>query len=151
MTNRVALAADHRGFELKEKLIHFLKSKRIPVIDYGTDALESCDYPDYVLKAAQAVRHGRTKRAIAICHSGIGSSIAANKVKGVRAALVQTVEQAKLSRAHNNSNMLVLGSGFVKLAQAKKIVEVWLKTPFEGGRHARRIRKITEYERKGNV
>ena len=145
---KIALAADHRGYELKNKIIDFLKSKRIPVIDYGTNSPESCDYPDYIFKAAEAIRRGEAGRAITVCHSGIGSAIAANKVKGVRAALVQNAEQAMLSRAHNDSNMLVLGSGFVKLGAVKKIVETWLKTKFEGGRHARRISKITEYEKR---
>lgn len=142
----LALAADHRGFELKRKIARFLKAKRIPVTDFGTHSAESCDYPDYVLKAAEAVRRKKVTGAIAICHSGIGSAIAANKVKGIRAALVQNAEQAALSRAHNDSNMLVLGAGYVKLAQAQKIIETWLNTPFEGGRHERRVRKITDYE-----
>ncbi len=145
---KVALAADHRGFKLKEKIARLLKAKRFEVIDFGTRSEESCDYPDYVLKAAEAVKNRRAARAIAVCYSGIGSAIAANKVKGVRAALVQSAEEAALSRAHNDSNMLVLGSGFVKPALVKKIVETWLKTSFEGGRHERRIRKITDYEKR---
>ena len=144
----IALAADHRGFELKEKIKSFLKSKRIRVIDFGTHSKESCDYPDYILRAAEAVGRRKAERAIGVCHSGIGSSIAANKVKRVRAALVQNAEQARLSRAHNDSNMLILGSGFVKPAQVKKIVETWLATEFEGGRHARRVNKISRYETK---
>lgn len=142
----VAVASDHRGFRLKEKVIRFLKRKRIHVLDFGTDSEESCDYPDYILKAAEALRRKKAERAIGICYTGIGSAIAANKVKGVRAALVQNVRQAKLSRAHNNSNMLILGSGFVKPASAEKIIQTWLQTQFEEGRHARRIRKITRYE-----
>ena len=148
MKNTIALAADHRGFELKEKIKEYLESKKIPVMDYGTHSGESCDYPDYIIKAAEAVKKGKAERAIGVCHSGIGSSIAANKVRGVRAALVQNAEEAKLSRAHNNSNMLILGSGFVKPAQVKKIIQTWLDTNFEGGRHARRIDKITRYENK---
>jgi ribose 5-phosphate isomerase B len=147
----LALAADHRGFRLKEELVRFLKRKRIPVRDFGTFSEESCDYPDYVLKAAETIRRKQADRAIAICHSGIGSAIVANKVRGVRAALVHNVLQAELSRAHNDSNMLILGSGFVGQAQAKKIVEIWLKTPFEGGRHVRRVRKITGYEKRKSV
>jgi ribose 5-phosphate isomerase B len=100
------------------------------VKDFGTNSEESCDYPDFILRAAEAVGQGKLERAIAVCHSGIGSAIAANKVKGVRAALVQNVKQAKLSRAHNDSNMLILGSGFVTAPVAKKIVEAWLQTPF---------------------
>lgn len=116
-------------------------------MDFGTHTGESCDYPDFIFKAAGAVRRKKAERAIAVCHSGIGSAIAANKVKGVRAALVANVEQAKLSRAHNDSNMLVLGSGFVTPSTARKIVEAWLKTQFEGGRHARRVDKISRYEK----
>jgi len=145
---KIALAADHRGFKLKEKIARLLTAKRFEVVDFGTRSEKSCDYPDYVLKAAEAVKSRKAARAIAVCHSGIGSAIAANKVKGVRAALVQNTEEAALSRAHNDSNMLVLGSGFVKPALVKKIVETWLKTSFEGGRHARRIRKITDYEKR---
>lgn len=144
---KIALAADHRGFPLKEKLADFLKERCFRVMDFGTHSEASCDYPDFILKAAEAVRLKKADRAIAVCRSGIGSAIAANKVKGVRAALVQNVEQAKLSRAHNDSNMLVLGSGFVKSATAKKIVEAWLNTEFERGRHARRINKISRYEK----
>lgn len=150
MRKFIAIAADHRGVLLKEKLVQLLKEKHLSVLDFGTHSEESCDYPDYIIQAAEAVKKGKAERAIGICHSGIGSAIAANKVKGVRAALVQNVEQAKLSRAHNDSNMLILGSRFIKPALVKKIIETWLKTPFEGGRHARRIRKITEYERGKN-
>ena len=144
----LALAADHRGFWLKEKIRSFLGARGIKVLDFGTHSSESCDYPDYIIKAAEAVRRKKADWAIGICYTGIGSAIAANKVKGVRAALVQNVLQAELSRAHNDSNMLILGAGFVKPAQARKIVTTWLKTPFEKGRHLRRVRKITAYERK---
>ena len=143
----IAIAADHRGFKLKETVAQYLKKKRIPVQDFGTHSEESCDYPDFILKAAEAIRKKKADRAIGICYTGIGSAIVANKVKGVRAALVQNVRQAELSRAHNDSNMLILGSGFVKPPQAKKIIETWLDTEFEGGRHARRVRKISRYEK----
>lgn len=146
---KVAVACDHRGYQLKEKIVRFLESIRISVLDFGTDSEESCDYPDYILKAAEAVRRRKANRAIGVCYTGVGSAIAANKVEGVRAALVQNVQQAELSRAHNDSNMLILGARFVKPALAKKMIQVWLKTKFEGGRHARRIAKITRYE-KGN-
>lgn len=144
---RIALGADHRGFPLKDEILRFLKRKRFSVTDYGTYSEEPCDYPDFILKAANAVRTRKADRAIVVCHTGIGSAIAANKVKGVRAALVQNLEQARLSRAHNDSNVLVLGAGFVKPAGAKKIIKTWLQTPFEGGRHARRLAKITRYEK----
>ena len=116
------------------------------VLDCGTNSSESCDYPDYILKAAQAVARKKAARAIGICYTGVGSAIVANKVRGVRAALVQNVRQAGLSRAHNDSNMLILGAGFLRPAEAKRIIDTWLKTEFEGGRHARRVRKITNYE-----
>lgn len=148
MKKYLAIAADHRGVPLKEKVIRFLKSKRIPVRDFGAYSEESCDYPDFILKAAEAVRQKKADRAIGICHSGIGSAIAANKVRGIRAALVQNARQAGLSRAHNDSNMLILGSGFVKAAQVNSIIKTWLNTPFEGGRHERRIRKISNYEKR---
>lgn len=141
------MAADHRGLELKDEIARLLKAKRFQVIDFGTSSTKSCDYPDFIFKAAEAVRKRKAGRAIAVCHSGIGSTIAANKVKGIRAALVHNEEEAALARAHNDSNMLVLGSGFTKPVLAKKIVQTWLKTSFEGGRHARRVRKITEYEK----
>ncbi len=142
----MALAADHRGFEMKEKIKALLEAGPYQVIDFGTHSAEQCDYPDFIIKAASAVHEGKAKWAIGVCHSGIGSAIAANKVKGVRAALVQNTEQARLSRAHNNSNVLILGSGFIKPSEVKKIVNTWLQTSFEGGRHARRISKITRYE-----
>ena len=143
----IALAADHRGLKLKDEIARLLKAQRFQVIDFGTNSTDPCDYPDFIFKAAESVKKRKAGRAIAVCHSGIGSAIAANKVKGIRAALVQSVEEAALSRAHNDSNMLVLGAGFVKPAAAKKIVKTWLKTPFEGGRHARRVRKISDYEK----
>ena len=145
---KIALAADHRGFEMKKKITPFLRAQGFEVVDYGTDSEESCDYPDYILKAAEAVAQGGADLAIGICHSGVGSAIAANKVKGVRAALVQNEEQAKLSRAHNDANMLILGSGFVKQALVQKIINAWLNAEFEGGRHARRINKIKDYEKR---
>lgn len=146
MKPTLALAADHRGFGLKKKIIELLRQKGIRVLDFGTDSEKSCDYPDYILKAAEAVKGGKADQAIAVCHSGIGSAIVANKVKGIRAALVHNVKEAELARAHNDANMLVLGAGFVKPSAAKKIVQIWLTTNFEGGRHARRVNKIIRYE-----
>ena len=147
LPKKIALACDHRGFELKESILEILKQKKYEVIDCGTNSADAVDYPDFILKAAEKVAHGECERAIGVCYTGIGSTIAANKVKGVRAALVRSVKEAELSRAHNDSNMLILGAGFVKPAQVKKIIGTWLETPFEGGRHARRIAKITRYEK----
>ncbi|MBI3316580.1 MAG: ribose 5-phosphate isomerase B [Candidatus Omnitrophica bacterium] len=145
---KIALACDHRGFFLKEKIKKYLEKKGHPTLDFGTDSEVSVDYPDYILKAAESVSDGKTARAIGICYTGIGSSIIANKVKGVRASLVKSVREAKLTRAHNNSNMLILGSGFLKKQNIIAILEAWLKTPFEGGRHERRVHKISNYEKK---
>jgi ribose 5-phosphate isomerase B len=112
----------------------------------GTFSEESMDYPDTAYKVARAVAAGRAARGILICKSGIGNCIVANKVAGVRAALCHQVRAARLSRQHNDANILVLGSLFVKEAMAKKMVDVWLATPFEGGRHARRLQKIEKIE-----
>ncbi len=133
---------------MKQKVISFLETKGYHAVDCGAFSEESSDYPDFILAAAEKVGHGACERGIGICHSGIGSAIAANKVRGVRAALCQSVEEAKLSRLHNDSNMLILGSGFIKPDMLYTLVETWLTTPFEGGRHERRINKINDYERK---
>lgn len=145
---KIALAADHRGYEAKDKIAIFLKSKGFQVEDCGTYSTGSTDYPDYILKAAEMVKHGKCAKAIGVCYTGIGSAIAANKVRGVRAALVKSVEEARLSRAHNDSNMLILGAGFLDPAMILPLVETWLETPFEGGRHEQRVNKIKDYEKK---
>jgi len=143
---KIALASDHRGFKLKNILEGFLKEKGYQVIDFGTHSSSPCDYPDYVYPACCAVKEKKVDRAIAICFTGIGSCIVANKVKGVRAALVFNLKMARLSRKHNQSNVLVLGAGFLKIEEVKKIVMRWLKEEFEAGRHLRRIRKIKKIE-----
>ena len=148
MKEKIALAADHRGFPLKETLKRTLKEKGYDSVDCGTVSEESCDYPDYMIAAAEKVQRGECAKAIGICHSGIGSAIVANKVRGVRAALCKTVEEARLSRQHNDANMLILGSGFLDPALLIPLVETWLRTPFEGGRHERRVDKIRDYEQK---
>lgn len=144
----VALAGDHRGYELKNKIMARLQSMGYETKDCGTYSTASADYPDFIFQAAEMVQKGTASRAIGICYTGIGSSIAANKVKGVRAALVKTEEEAQLTRAHNDSNMLILGAGFLEPETALKIVKVWMETPFEGGRHAERVSKIKSYEQK---
>lgn len=144
---KIALAADHRGFPMKEEIKNFLKSHGYAVEDFGTHSTESADYVDPILKAAELVKNENC-RAIGICYTGIGSSIAANKVLGVRASLVKSVEEARLTRAHNDSNMLILGAGFLDAKLTIPIVETWLETPFEGGRHEQRVNKIKDYERK---
>jgi ribose 5-phosphate isomerase B len=145
---RVAIASDHAGFELKEKIKKFLKELNHEYEDFGTHSNESVDYPDYALKVAESVAKKEFERGILICGSGIGMSIAANKIPGIRAALCHSVEMAKLSREHNDANVLTLGARIIDEATAKEIVKVWLSTEFLGNRHLRRINKIKEIERK---
>ncbi len=146
MTMKIALASDHRGFRMKNNLADFLKQKGFEICDYGTFTSEPCDYPDYTYMASDAVRNKKADRAIIICYTGEGTSMVANKVRGIRASLVYDLKSACLARRHNNANVLVLPSYLFKLEQAKKIVLRWLKEEFEGGRHLRRIRKIREIE-----
>ena len=145
---RIGIGCDHRGFTLKEVLKNTLKREGYHVVDFGTDTTKSVDYPDYAIPLAEAVARGELDRGILICNSGIGMSIAANKVRGVYAALVYHIDLASYSRLHNNSNVLCLGAEFIPPKKAKEIVKIWLKTSFEGGRHQRRLEKIIEYEKK---
>jgi len=142
----VFIGADHCGFKLKGKIIKFLQTKKLLVIDAGTFSKESCDYPLIAFKIGKNVVSSKNSRGILICKTGIGDSIAANKVKGVRAALCYNTKAARLSREHNDSNVLVLGSDFVKEKDAKKIINIWLETEFEGGRHLRRVKQIEKFE-----
>lgn len=141
---RIAIASDHGGYELKEMIAGFLESQEVGVIDCGTDSSESVDYPEYGKKCAEMVASGEADRGIVICGSGIGISIAANKVKGIRCALCTTPVMAELSRKHNNANMLALGGRFTDPVTAFEIVTKWLRTEFEGGRHQRRVDMLDE-------
>lgn len=143
---RIAVGADHAGFTLKKQMLDFLKEEKYDVVDFGTHSAESVDYPDYAEKVAEAVGKGDVPRGLLICYSGIGMDITANKVKGVRSGLCLIPKLAELSRQHNDTNVLCLASGFTTLETAKEIVKTWLSTPFEGGRHARRVDKIKDYE-----
>ena len=143
---KIAIASDHAGFELKELIKKDLSELKLE--DLGTYSSDSVDYPDFGIKLAESVANNTFDRGIVICGSGIGMSIAANKVKGIRAALCQTKEFAELSRRHNDANVLVLSGRFISHYLAKEIIEIWLSTPFEGGRHQRRIDKISKYELK---
>ncbi|MDD2866196.1 MAG: ribose 5-phosphate isomerase B [Candidatus Omnitrophota bacterium] len=145
--SKIAVGCDHGGYRLKEVIVKHLKEKGLCVLDMGTFSEEPMDYPDTAYKVARAVAGRRAARGILICKSGIGNCIVANKVAGVRAALCHEVRAARFSRQHNDANILVLGSLFVKDALAKKMVDVWLATPFEGGRHARRLKKIERIEK----
>ncbi len=148
---KIAIATDHRGFKLKNTLLKYLKDKGHDVVDFGTYSSDSCDYPDYTYAACKALKDKKVERAVIICYTGIGSAIAANKVKGIRAALVYSLKSAYMSRRHNDSNVLVIPSHLFKLDSIKRIVLRWLKEEFEGGRHARRIKKIRQIEEKENV
>lgn len=146
---RVIIGSDHGGFRLKNDLVDFLKRKKFIVKDFGAYSEDSCDYPLIAFKVAREVAREKNTRGILICKSGIGNSIAANKVKGIRAALVFNLTSAKLSRQHNDANILVLGARFTKEELAKRIALIWLKTKFVGGRHLRRINQIKRIERCG--
>ena len=145
---KILIASDHGGFILKEKLKVFLLKNRLAVKDLGPFNAERCDYPEFASSLASSISKGKFKRGILICKSGIGNSIVANRFPGVRAALCFNVLSTKLSREHNDSNVLVLGSLFVKSDLAKSMIKVWLKTRFVGGRHKRRLNQIREIEKK---
>ncbi len=140
---KIAIASDHGGFKLKEEIKKFLEKEGYQIKDFGTNSEESCDYPDFAYPAAKAVAEGTFDRGILFCGSGVGASIVANKVKGIRAVNAWDEDIAKQSREHGDCNVLALGGRYVSPSKAKKIVDVWLKTPFSGDeRHLRRIRKI---------
>lgn len=144
----IGLACDHGGFELKEELKAFLKSMGAEPMDLGSFNEDSVDYPDYGTLVAEKVSRGELERGILICGTGIGMSIVANKFRGVRAALVNDLYSSRLSREHNDANILVIGGRIVGKDLAKEIVRVWLETPFAGERHKRRLEKIETLERK---
>ena len=141
---RVAVASDHGGYKLKEKVKEYLESRDIDVIDLGTNSEESVDYPEYGRACAKAVAGGEADRGIVCCGTGIGISIAANKVSGLRCGLCTNVEMAKLTRQHNDANMLAMGGRIIDDETAMAITEAFIDTEFEGGRHQRRIDKIEE-------
>jgi len=143
---KIAIGADHAGFELKNQLGDFLRQGGHEVCDFGTNSAESADYPDYAGRVAKAVASGAVERGLLVCGSGAGMSIAANKVRGVRAAIGVDLEEVRLTRAHNNLNVLTLGARFTDPAKARELVRTFLETPFEGGRHERRVAKITQME-----
>jgi ribose 5-phosphate isomerase B len=143
---KIVLASDHAGFELKEDIKRFLRTSEHEVIDAGTYDQESVDYPDFGRKAAELVASGEANSCILVCGTGVGMCVVANKTKGVRAVLVSDVYTAAQSRRHVDTNCLVLGGQVTGKGLAREIVRVWLETPFEGGRHTRRIEKIRELE-----
>ena len=142
---KIAIACDHGGYELKEMVAGFLMGTGHQVIDLGTDSAESVDYPEYGRKCGLAVVEGEADRGIVVCGTGIGISIAANKVKGVRCGLCTSVEMAELTRKHNDANVLALGGRILAAEEALNIVNAILNTEFEGGRHQRRVDMLNEY------
>ena len=144
---KIAIACDHGALDLKNALIAYLEKKNYEVVNFGTDTLDSCDYPDYAGAAAKAVANGSCDRGIVLCTTGIGVSIAANKVDGIRCALLSDLMSARLTREHNDTNMMAMGAGVVGKMLAFEIVDTWLETEFSGGdRHARRIAKMMALE-----
>ncbi|HNZ54782.1 MAG TPA: ribose 5-phosphate isomerase B [bacterium] len=141
---KISIGADHGGFELKTELVKFIKSLGHTVIDNGTNSPDSVDYPDYAKVVAHDILEKRADFGVLICGSGIGISIAANRFKGIRAALVTRKEYATLSRQHNNANIIAFGGRFIKFEEAKEYLEIFLLTPFEGGRHEKRVCKIDD-------
>lgn len=143
---KIAIGSDHAGFKLKEAIKSFLKENGIDFFDFGTFSLESVDYPDYAIRVAEAVSKSEYDFGILICGTGIGMSITANKVKGIRAALCNDLFTAAKSREHNNANILCLGGRILGEDLAKEIVKIFISTKYSSGRHEERIRKISEYE-----
>jgi ribose 5-phosphate isomerase B len=144
---KIAIGADHAGFSLKEKLRHRLAEEGHEIVDYGASSDASCDYPDFAQPVAREVAQGRSDRGILVCSTGIGMSIAANKVDGVRAVPAQSVDEVHLTREHNDANVLTLGARYLDEAQALELIHVFLETQFSGGRHARRVAKIALLEK----
>lgn len=142
----IAIACDHGGYALKEAVKKHLQEKGYEVKDFGTNSQDSCDYPDYAAPAARSVAEGECEKGIVICTTGIGVSIVANKIKGIRCALCSDPLSAEMTRRHNDTNMLAMGAGVIGQNLALKIVDTWLDTAFEGGRHQRRVDKITALE-----
>lgn len=143
----IVIASDHGGFALKQELMAHLREKGVEFEDIGTYDEQSCDYPDYAAKAARGVADGTWERGILVCGTGIGVSLAANKIRGIRCALLSDCFSAEMCRAHNNANMMALGGRVVGPELAKRIVDIFLATEFLGGRHARRVEKLMELEK----
>jgi ribose 5-phosphate isomerase B len=143
---KIAIGSDHAGYNYKQRIIEHLKEKGHEVVDFGTHGTASTDYPLWIIPTAEAVAKGEAELGIVLGGSGNGEAIAANKVKGIRCALCWSDETAELSRQHNNANVLSIGERMISIELALRIVDIWLKTPFEGGRHAGRIEELARYE-----
>ena len=149
--NLIGIASDHAGFELKVNIVLLLSELGYEVNDMGPANADSVDYPDYGISVAQAVTANKVSRGIVICGTGIGMSIVVNRFPGIRGTLCSDVYTAKMCRQHNNSNILIMGGRVVDHDLAKEIVKVWLNTPFEGGRHQKRLDKITQFEKSNKI
>ncbi len=145
---KIAIGCDHGGIVLKPAIVKVLKKRGIEAVDFGCYDESSVDYPDYALKVAEAVASGECDKGIVLCGTGIGISIAANKVKGIRAAVAHDEFTAEMISAHNNANVMAMGGRILTPEKAAKMVEIWLDTPFQGGRHEGRVAKITAIENK---
>jgi len=147
---QIAIGSDHGGYILKEEIKKWLEEKGCECRDFGTDSADSCDYPDIAVEVAKAVASGRYERGILVCGTGIGVSIAANKIPGIRAALCHDTFSARASREHNDANILTLGERVIGRGLALEVVEVWLGGRFAGGRHQKRLDKIAALEKENN-
>ena len=145
---RIAIACDHPGVALKSKLVELLEARGHDAVDLGTDGPASVDYPDYAVRVTGEVTAGRCACGILICGTGIGMSLSANKVPGIRAAVATKAYMARMARAHNDANVLCLGARVIDEGVAEEVLDAWLETPFEGGRHAVRVDKIRRIERR---
>ena len=143
---KIAIGADHAGFALKEQLRQALAEEGHELMDFGTESEQSCDYPDFALPVAREVARGHSDRGILVCSTGIGMAMAANKVAGVRAAPAQSADEVRLTREHNDANVLTLGAKYLDEAHAMDLIHIFLGTEFTGGRHARRVAKIAQIE-----
>lgn len=143
----IAIGSDHAGFQLKQEIINYLESKGLVYKDFGTYSCDSTDYPEYGEKVGKSVAAGECEKGILVCGTGVGISIAANKVKGVRCAACSETFSAEMSRLHNDANVIAVGARVVGVGLALKIIETFLSTAFEGGRHARRVEKIMDIEK----
>ncbi len=139
---KICIASDHAGFDLKEKIKSYLINKNISIIDLGPSENKSVDYPDYAKKLSKRLKSKKSEVGILVCGSGTGMSISANKIQGIRAAVCYNLKSTRLSRQHNNANVIALGARLIKKDLSLKLVDIFLKTKFEGGRHLRRVKKI---------
>ena len=145
---KLAIASDHAGFELKENIIAFLKNKKVALEDYGPENSDRVDYPDYGISIAKAIQEKKIDRGIVICGTGVGMSIVVNRFPGIRGTLCADLYTTKMCREHNDSNILIMGGRVIGKGLAEEIVTTWLDTPFEGGRHQKRLDKIEDIDRK---